>query len=89
MDPIRALRILAIFAAAWTVLYLRFAAGVVKGTEIDSVVHWALIPIAGLLAVANGAMEINGSGSVPRRDAVWGLCAALASFGILHALKTI
>jgi hypothetical protein len=87
MDPIRALRILATFAAAWTILYLRFAAGLIKVTEIDPVVHWALLPIAGLLAVANGAMEINGTGSVPRRDAVWGLSAALASFGILHALK--
>jgi len=89
MDPVRALRIFAMFAAAWTVLYVRFSAGVFEGTEVDSVVHWALLPIALLLAAANAAMEVNRSSSVGRRDALWGLSSALATFAILHALKVV
>lgn len=89
MDPLRVLRILATFAVAWTVLYLRFKAGLVEGTEVDSVVHWALLPIAFLLGAANAGIEINKSAPVPRRDAVWGLSAALASFGFLRLLKIL
>jgi hypothetical protein len=50
-------------------------------------IHWALLPIALLLGLANGAMEANGSGSVLRRDAIWGLTIALATFAILRWIK--
>jgi hypothetical protein len=89
MDSLRLLRILGTFAVAWTVLYLRFKAGLVQGTEVDAMVHWALLPIALLLAAANAAIEMNRSASVPRRDAVWGLSAALASFGLLRLFKVL
>ena len=88
-DPTRILRIVATFATAWVVLFLRFSAGVVQGTEVDPFVHFALLPIALLLAAANGAMEVNKSGSVPRRDVLWGLSSALASFAILHWIKIV
>ena len=89
MDPLRVLRILATFAVAWTLLYLRFKAGLVEGTEVDALVHWALLPIALLLGAANAAIEVNRSAPVPRRDFIWGLCAALASFGLLRMLKIL
>jgi hypothetical protein len=89
MDSGRVMRIGATFAGAWALLYLRFAAGLFSGTEVDPMVHWALLPIALLIGAANAAMEVNGSASVPRRDALWGLCGALTSFAILRALKIL
>jgi hypothetical protein len=89
MEFPRILRIGGTLAAAWTVLYLRFTAGIFPPTEVDPVVHWALLPIALLVGVANAAMEVNESASVPRRDTLWGLSAALASFGILHWAKVV
>jgi len=89
MDLTRALRIGGTLAAAWALLYLRFSAGLFPPTEADPMVHWALLPIALLLGLANAAMEVNGAGSVARRDAIWGLAIALASFGILHWIKLV
>jgi hypothetical protein len=89
MDAVRLLRIGGSFLAVWAVLFLRFAAGIITPTEADAFVHWAFLPIALLIAVANGAMEANGSGSVPRRDAMWGLSSALATFAILHWAKVV
>jgi hypothetical protein len=89
MDLTRALRIGGTLAAVWALLYLRFSAGLFPATEADPMVHWALLPIALLLGLANGAMEANRSGSVPRRDAIWGLAIALASFAILHWVKIV
>ena len=89
MDFPRILRIGGTLTAAWAVLYVRFTAGVFPPTEVDPVVHWALLPIALLVGVANAAMEVNESASVPRRDALWGLSGALASFGILHLAKIV
>ncbi len=89
MDFARILRIGGTLAAAWSVLYVRFTAGIFPPTEVDPVVHWALLPIALLLGVANWAMEVNESASVPRRDTLWGLSGALASFGILHLVKVV
>ena len=68
---------------------LLFAAGIVPPTEADAVIHWALLPIALMIGIANGAMEANDSGSVPRRDALWGLSSALATFAILHWAKVV
>jgi hypothetical protein len=89
MDAVRIVRIGGSFVVVWAVLFLRFAAGVVTPTDADAVVHWALLPIAVMIGVANGAMEANGSGSVPRRDALWGLSSALATFAILHWVKIV
>lgn len=89
MDPARALRIAGVFATAWTVLYLRFSAGLFTPTEVDPMVHWALLPIALLIGVATAAMEVNRSASVPRRDTMFGLSSALASFAVLHAFKLV
>jgi hypothetical protein len=89
MDATRVLRIGGTLAAAWAFLYLRFSAGLFPTTEADPLVHWALLPIALLLGLANGAMEANRAGSVPRRDAIWGLAAGLASFAILHWIKIV
>jgi len=89
MDLTRELRIGGTLAAAWALLYLRFSAGLFPPTEADPLVHWALLPIALLLSLANGAMEANGTGSVPRRDAIWGLAIALASFAILRWIKIV
>ncbi len=89
MDFTRVLRIGGALAAAWAVLLLRFSSGVVQSTDADAFIHWALLPIALLLAFANGAAEANGSSSVPRRDALWGLSAALASFAVLHWAKIV
>jgi hypothetical protein len=89
MDALRLVRIAGSCVAAWAVLFLRFAAGLVTPTEADAYVHWALLPIALLIAAANGGMEMNGTGSVARRDAMWGLSAALASFAILHWTRVV
>ena len=89
MDSQRVLRMAGTFAVAWATLYVRFSAGVFPSTEADPVVHWALLPIALLLVLANAAAEANHSGSVPRRDAIWGLAAALASFAVLHWVKMV
>jgi len=89
MDAVRIVRIGGSFVAVWAVLFLRFAAGIITPTEADAFVHWAFLPIALLIAVANGAMEANGTGSVPRRDALWGLSSALATFAILHWAKVV
>jgi hypothetical protein len=89
MDVTRVLRIGGTLAAAWALLFLRFSAGVFPKTEVDPMIHWALLPIAVILGLANAAMEVNGSGSVRRRDAIWGLATALASFGILHLAKVV
>jgi hypothetical protein len=89
MDAVRLVRIGGSFVVVWAVLFLRFAAGIITPTEADAFVHWAFLPIALLIAVANGAMEANDSGSVPRRDALWGLSSALATFAILHWTKVV
>ena len=89
MDPARLLRIVPAFAGTWTVLYLRFSGGLIAQTEVDPFVHFALLPIAFLLAASNTAMELNNSGSVKRRDVIWGLSSGLASFGILHWIKVV
>ena len=89
MDAVRLVRIGGSFLAVWAVLFLRFAAGIVPPTEADAVIHWALLPIALMIGIANGAMEANDSGSVPRRDALWGLSSALATFAILHWAKVV
>jgi hypothetical protein len=89
VDLTRALRIVGTMAAAWAFLYLRFCAGLFPATEADPIVHWALLPIALLLGLANGAMEANGSGSALRRDVIWGLAIALASFAILRWIKIV
>lgn len=84
MEGSRIGRMAGVFAAAFLVLYFRFSAGVFPGTEVDQFVHYALLPIALLLGVANWAMAINGTATQARIDAVWGLSAALVSFAILH-----
>lgn len=89
MDAARAARILGTLAVAWTVLYVRFSAGIFPSTEVDPFVHWALLPIALLIAAANAAAEVNGSGSAPRRDGLWGLSAALISFAVVHWAKLV
>jgi hypothetical protein len=89
MDFTRVLRIAGTLAAAWAVLLVRFSSGVVPSTETDAFIHWALLPIALLLALANWAAEVNGSGSVARRDTLWGLSAALASFALVHWAKIV
>ena len=89
MDAVRIVRIGGSFVVVWAVLFLRFAAGIITPTEADAFVHWAFLPIALLIAIANGAMEANGSGSVPRRDAMWGLSSALATFAVLHWAKVV
>ncbi len=89
MNATRVLHILGSLAAAWALLFVRFSAGVFPPTEVDPFVHYALLPIALLLAVANGAAEANGLGSALRRDSLWGLSAALASFAVLHWAKVV
>jgi hypothetical protein len=89
MDSMRIVRSGGVLAAAWALLYVRFSIGLFQETEVDPVVHWALLPIALLISVANWAAEVNGSSSVARRDALWGLAAALVSFGILHWAKVV
>ena len=89
MDALRLVRIGGALVAVWGVLFLRFAAGIITPTEADAYVHWALLPIALLIAAANGGMEMNGTGSVPRRDVMWGLSAALASFAILRLARIV
>jgi len=89
MDAVRIVRIAGTFVAVWAVLFLRFGAGIVTPTEADPYVHWALLPIALLIAAANGGMEANGTGSVARRDTMWGLSGALATFAVLHIAKVV
>lgn len=89
MNLARACRIVGAFTAVWAVLYVRFSSGVFPATEVDPFVHWALLPIALLIGAANGAFEVSGSASVPRRDTLWGLSTALASFAIAHWAKLV
>src|ERR1051326_134728 len=90
MDAVRLVRIGGSFVAVWAVLFLRFAAGVVPPPAgAVPVFRGAPLPIALMIGIANGAMEANGSGSVPRRDALWGLSSALATFAILHWTKVV
>jgi hypothetical protein len=89
MDASRAVRIAGSMIVAWGLLYLRFSSGIAPQTEVDPMVHWALLPIALLIAAANAAAEVNHSGSVPRRDLLWGLCGALVSFAVLHWVRVV
>jgi hypothetical protein len=89
MDSTRLFRSGGVFAAAFLVLYFRFSAGVFPGTEVDPFVHFALIPISLLLGAANWTMANNGTASPARVDGIWGLSAALASFGVLHWAKIL
>ena len=89
MDASRVGRIAASFAVVWTLLYLRFTSGLSPQTEVDQFVHWALLPIALLIAVSNAVAEINRSASVTRRDVLWGLCGALVSFAVLHWTRIV
>ena len=89
MDASRVGRIAASFAAVWILLYLRFTSALSPKTEVDPFVHWALLPIALLIAVANAVAEVNRSGSVTRRDVLWGLCGALVSFAVLHWIQIV
>ncbi len=82
MDSTRRVRIAGIFVAGWAVLYLRFSSGLVPATEVDRFVHWGLRTIAFLLGAGGGALEVNDSGSVVRRDVLFGVSGALASFSI-------
>jgi len=84
MDLARLVRIAGVFAAGWVVLYLRFSSGVVPATEVDRFVHWGLLTIAFLLGAGGGALEVNDSGSVVRRDVLFGVSGALATFSILR-----
>lgn len=89
MDSARLGRMGGVFAAAFLVLYFRFSAGVFPGTEVDQFVHYALLPIALLLGVANWAMAVNRTASPARIDGIWGLSAALVSFSVLRLAKVI
>ncbi|MGH7898668.1 MAG: hypothetical protein ACREQQ_11990 [Candidatus Binatia bacterium] len=82
MDPTspRALRIVGVFAAAWAVLYVRFLSGLIPETEVDRFVHWAMAAFALIFGAGSAALEANNSGTVPRRDVLFGLAGALATF---------
>lgn len=89
MDSMRIGRVAGVFAAAFLVLYVRFSAGVIPGTEVDPFVHFALLPIALLLGAANWAMSVKGTASPARIDTIWGLSGALVSFALLHWAKVV
>jgi hypothetical protein len=79
---LRPLRIAGVFAAAWAVLYVRFLSGLVPATEVDRFVHWALAAFALIFGAGSAALEANDSGSVARRDVLFGLAGALGSYSI-------
>jgi hypothetical protein len=85
---VRASRIIATFAVIFGVLYLRFASGIIRGTEVDRVVPWAFLVVSLLFGTGAWAMEVTGSGPLGRRDQLWGMTAALSSFAVLR-LTTI
>jgi hypothetical protein len=81
---VRALRMTATFAVIFGVLYLRFASGVIRGTEVDRVVPWAFLVVSLLFGTGAWAMEVTGAGPLGRRDQLWGMTAALSSFALLR-----
>ncbi len=84
---VRAFRIAVIYAAAFAFLAFRFASGIVRETEADAFVHWALFPIGFLLGLGAASLDMSGTGSVTRRDMLWGLAAALMTFAIVRFAK--
>ena len=84
MDSIRPLRIAGAFFAAFAILYLAIASPLARQTEVSWAVPFGLFPIAILIAAGAAIQEAAGSGSVGRRDASFGLSAALVSFAILR-----
>ena len=84
MSIVRAIRMAAIFVAIFGVLFLRFAAGIVRETEADRAVPWAALAVALLVGVGAWAMEVTGSATPARRDFFWALTTALVGFSILR-----
>ena len=86
MSPtlVRGLRIAGIYAAVLVMLFLRFAAGLVRETEADAFVHWALLPIGFLLGLGAAALDLSDTGPLTRRDTLWGLAAGLVTFSIIR-----
>lgn len=80
----RSLRIAAVALGGFGLLWLRFSAEVWPENEVSRVVHWGLLPIAFLLGFGAWALETSGSGSVTRRDALWGLSAGITLWALLR-----
>ncbi len=89
MDMMRIARRIAVFAAAFLILYGRFSAGIFPVTEADPFVHFALLPIGALIGAANWAMAMKKTASPARVDAMYGLSAALLGFAVLHWTKVV
>ncbi len=86
---VRAFRTAVIYAAAFAFLVFRFASGIVQETEADAFVHWALFPIGFLLGLGAVSLDMTDTGSVTRRDLLWGLAAALMTFAIVRFAKLV
>jgi hypothetical protein len=84
LQPGRATRIGGVFLAALGFLFLRFSSGFWEENEVTDVIHWGLLPIALLLGAGAWGLEASDSGSLARRDTLWGLSSAVATFAILR-----
>lgn len=85
----RALRIALIGGAVFALLVLRFDSGIWPENEATPAIPFALLPIALLFALGAFGLETSGRGSVARRDGLWGLAAALATFSILKLVSVV
>lgn len=81
---IRALRGAGAFCGAFSFLYLVLASGLSRQTEASWAVPFGLLPIAFLLGVGAFGQELAKVGSPRRRDALFGVAAAIASFAVLR-----
>jgi hypothetical protein len=79
-------RVAAVGFAAFGVLWLRFSAGIWPENEVSGVVHWGLLPIAFLLGFGAWALEMSRTGSLARRDTLWGVAGALSCWALLRLL---
>jgi hypothetical protein len=81
---VRPLRIAGAFAAFFGILYLVVASPLARQTEVTWAIPFGLLPIAALVGLGALVQELAESGPAVRRDALFGLAAALVSFAVLR-----
>lgn len=87
--PERVLRMVGVYVLAFTVLWVAIASGLQPETEVTPSIPFGLLPIAFMLAFAAVGMEVSEATTESRRDALFGLSAAIASFAILRLTRLI
>jgi hypothetical protein len=81
---LRTARAVGTFLVAFSFLWVVLASPLSKQTEMSWAVPFGLLPISLLLGVGGIAQEFAGIGTEIRRDGLFGLSSAVATFAVLR-----